>query len=296
MHEQLAGLAAASQPLRPLSECTSMELHTPHSTEVSCTDTGGVFNFSSTGVELEKEGAEAACRSVGDMDREFESVSEVCRADLESASNLDGLESRGSASPKSYTSHTSHSSLEDRPQLSHRMQPIPEAVKAAWPAEPAAIDSEEEVEDSSNLVPPDMLLKRKQVVFSESLSPGQARNNAVSPITLADILKESKTSNVNMSVEGEATDGDRESLEMNNKINFDSEKYRHAENTRPAATIDNLGQAGAGACGLAKRSKCTNVEGESKRPRMEEKNVAMEVERREGEEGRREEEEERPGR
>ena len=38
---------------------------------------------------------------------EFESVSEAGRADLESANNIDGTESRGSTCPKSYTSYSS---------------------------------------------------------------------------------------------------------------------------------------------------------------------------------------------
>ena len=99
----------------PLSECTSMELHTPHSTEVSCNDTSNVFNFNITGKMLDK-----------DEEREFESVSEVGRADLENVNNIDGMESRGSASPKSYTSH---SSLEDKVSASIRMAPIPECFK-----------------------------------------------------------------------------------------------------------------------------------------------------------------------
>merc|ERR1719331_737510 len=206
---------------------------------------GSVFNFSGTGALLDKEG-ELTCRSMGELDRanlertnlgdlerEFESVSEVCRADLESVTNLDGMESRGSASPKSYTSH---SSLEDKIPSSIRMAPIPETVKASWGSRSAgsgaSLDSGEEEEDSSNLVPPDML-KKKQVVFSESVSPGTTRNNAVSPMNVGieDFLKEHKTSNVNMNTETQA---------INNKINFDSEKYRHSENTRPLATIENL--------------------------------------------------------
>ena len=56
---------------------------------------------------------------------------------VESVSNLepningDGMESRGSASPKSYTSH---SSVEDKFPVSIRMAPIPECIKmtATW--------------------------------------------------------------------------------------------------------------------------------------------------------------------
>ena len=57
---------------------------------------------------------------------------------------------------------------------------------------------------------------------------------------------------------------DRESQEMNNKINFDSEKYRSAgENTRPATTIENLntgGEQGGQKGNNVKRTKCTNIE------------------------------------
>ena len=100
LHEQLVGVAGGRGSRRPLSECTSMELHTPHSTETSQTE-GGVFSFSQTGRALDREGEAWG-----------ESVSEVGRPnDLESVTNIDGMESRGSASPKSYTSH---SSLEDK--------------------------------------------------------------------------------------------------------------------------------------------------------------------------------------
>ena len=306
LHESSMALGVGGRPgPRPLSECTSMELHTPHSTEASCTEMGSVFNFSGTGALLDKEG-ELTCRSMGELDRanlertnlgdlerEFESVSEVCRADLESVTNLDGMESRGSASPKSYTSH---SSLEDKIPSSIRMAPIPETVKASWGSRSAgsgaSLDSGEEEEDSSNLVPPDML-KKKQVVFSESVSPGTTRNNAVSPMNVGieDFLKEHKTSNVNMNTETQAINMDRESQEMNNKINFDSEKYRHSENTRPLATIENLNTGAEGQAGekVSKRTKCTNMEAggreeEAKRARVDtgrEKNLVMEVERRE---------------
>ena len=52
---------------------------------------------------------------------DLESVS-----NLENAMNGDGMESRGSASPKSYTSH---SSLEDKFPNNIRMAPIPECIK-----------------------------------------------------------------------------------------------------------------------------------------------------------------------
>ena len=266
----------------PLSECTSMELHTPHSTEVSCNDTSNVFNFSITGKMLDK-----------DEEREFESVSEVGRADLENVNNIDGMESRGSASPKSYTSH---SSLEDKVSASIRMAPIPECIKTDWQADQgdsraslASLDSEQDEaseEDgviTSNLVPSEQL-KKKTVVFSDTVnSLGlQERNNAVSPrnvnVGIEDFYKEHKTLNVNMNNENTA---------MNNKISFDSEKFRQTDNTRPATTIENL-NTGEGSDKVAnvKRVKCTNMETEgqesdNKRIRLEgcEKNVVMETER-----------------
>jgi hypothetical protein len=62
-------------------------------------------------------------------------------------------------------------------------------------------------------------------------------------VAIEDFLKEHKTLNVNMNVvteEGQAGDG---SATLNNRINFDSEKFaRHGyqDNTRPPATIENL--------------------------------------------------------
>merc|ERR550519_1923788 len=81
-------------------------------------------------------------------------------------------------------------------------------------------------------------------------------------VGIEDFLKEHKTSNVNMNTETQAINMDRESQEMNNKINFDSEKYRHSENTRPLATIENLNTGAEGQAGekLSKRTKCTNME------------------------------------
>ena len=49
--------------------------------------------------DLERGNLERATK--GDLEPKFESVSEVCRADLEVVTNLDGMESRGSVSPKS---------------------------------------------------------------------------------------------------------------------------------------------------------------------------------------------------
>ena len=107
-----------------MSECTSMELHTPHSTEASCNEGSNVFNFSISGKMFDKESARE-----GDLDKEFESVSEVCRADLENVNNIDGTESRGSVSPKSYTSY---GSSEDKVITNIRMAPIPESIKNEW--------------------------------------------------------------------------------------------------------------------------------------------------------------------
>jgi len=303
LHEQLVGLGGRAAIL-PMSECTSMELHTPHSTEVSCTEGSTVFNFSLSGKMLDKDSESEVGRA--DLDREFESVSEVGRADLENVMNIDGTESRGSASPKSYTSH---SSLEDKIPTNIRMAPIPECMKTDWPGQEhqadsraslASLDSEQEEGSeegegaaiTSNLVPNDQL-KKKQVVFSDTVGGGlgvQERNNAVSPMNVGieDFYKEHKTLNVNMNNESHA---------MNNKINFDSEKYRHTDNTRPPTTIENLNAKLAQLSEKninVKRVKCTNMEtgglgevcgGETdnKRIRLEsrEKNMMMETERRE---------------
>jgi len=301
LHEQLVGLGGRVA-MCPVSECTSMELHTPHSTEASCTEGSTVFNFSLSGKMLDKDESEVG-RGV-DFDREFESVSEVGRSDLENVNNIDGMESRGSASPKSYTSH---SSLEDKIPTNIRMAPIPECIKTDWVSQEhqadsraslASLDSEqddgsEEGEGAaitSNLVPNDQL-KKKQVVFSDTVGGGlgvQERNNAVSPMNVGieDFYKEHKTLNVNMNNESQA---------MNNKINFDSEKYRHTDNTRPATTIENLNTGELSEKNInVKRVKCTNIEtvgfgelagGETdnKRIRLEsrEKNIMMETERRE---------------
>jgi len=303
LHEQLVGLGGRVATCPPLSECTSMELHTPHSTEVSCADGSTVFNFSLSGKMLDKDSESEVGRGV-DLDREFESVSEVGRADLENVNNIDGTESRGSASPKSYTSH---SSLEDKIPTNIRMAPIPECIKADWAGQEhhadsraslASLDSEQEEGSeegegaaiTSNLVPNDQL-KKKQVVFSDTIGGGlgtHERNNAVSPMNVGieDFYKEHKTLNVNMNNENHA---------MNNKINFDSEKYRQTDNTRPATTIENLNTGELSEKNInVKRVKCTNMEtgglgevngGETdnKRIRLEsrEKNIMMETERKE---------------
>jgi len=298
LHEQLVGIGG-KMVVCPRSECTSMELHTPHSTEASCTEGSTVFNFSLSGKMLDKDSESEVGR--GDLDREFESVSEVGRADLENVNNIDGMESRGSASPKSYTSH---SSLEDKIPSNIRMAPIPECIKTNWMEQEhadsrtslASLDSEQEDASeegegaiTSNLVPCDQL-KKKQVVFSDTVSGNfglSERNNAVSPMNVGieDFYKEHKTLNVNMN---------NESTAMNNKINFDSEKYRH-DNTRPPTTIENLNTSESSEKIVnVKRLKCTNMEtggtleigcGETdtKRIRLDsrEKNIVMETERKE---------------
>ena len=100
-------------------------------------------------------------------------------------------------------------------------------------------------------------------------------------VDIEDFYKEHKTLNVNMNNESQA---------LNNKITFDSEKYRQTENTRPSATIENLNTlSSVEKCSNPKRFKCTNMEtalaseSENKRIRLEsiEKNVVMETERRE---------------
>ena len=44
-----------------------------------------------------------------------------------------------------------------------------------------------------------------------------------------------------------------ETSSMNNKINFDSEKYRQTELVRPASTIENLNTGEAGLAGDGKK-------------------------------------------
>ena len=61
-------------------------------------------------------------------------------------------------------------------------------------------------------------------------------------VDIEDFYKEHKTLNVNMNNESQA---------LNNKITFDSEKYRQTENTRPSATIENLNT-------LSSVEKCSN--------------------------------------
>ena len=102
-----------------------------------------------------------------------------------------------------------------------------------------------------------------QVVFSDTvvstsgLAAPAERNNAVSPINVGieDFYKEHKTLNVNMNRNSETSS-------MNNKINFDSEKYRQTELVRPASTIENLNTGEAGLAGdkKVKRGKCNNLE------------------------------------
>jgi len=299
LHEQLVSYGSRGATYS-MSECTSMELHTPHSTEASCNEGSNVFNFSISGKMFDKESARE-----GDLDKEFESVSEVCRADLENVNNIDGTESRGSVSPKSYTSY---GSSEDKVITNIRMAPIPESIKNEWISCEQSAESEysrtstvstnSEHEDVSeecdtgtihtNLVSNEQL-KKKSVVFSDTVNSfaSSEKNNAFNQmnVDIEDFYKEHKTLNVNMNNEAPA---------MNNKINFDSEKYRLTENTRPSATIENLKTNGiAEKCNNSKRFKCTNVESakvsenDTKRMRLEnfEKNVMMESERKETEAG-----------
>ena len=75
LHEELvvAGSLARGAAYS-MSECTSMELHTPHSTEASCNnDTANVFSFNSDKMFDKEREAE------GDLEREFESVSQLSR-------------------------------------------------------------------------------------------------------------------------------------------------------------------------------------------------------------------------
>ena len=246
LHEQLVHTQPAAKG--PLSECTSMELHTPHSTEVSCDGKDTMFSFTDSGKLLKD------VESVSDLDRTYPGPDLETASNLEANVNGDGMESRGSASPKSYTSH---SSLEDKFPSNIRMAPIPECIKTTWNGESrasiASLDSHTTESDldlvdddsvglvTSNLVPADQL-KKKQVVFSEAslvVNGEETRNNAVSPMNVGieDFLKEHKTLNVNMNL----TEGG--SAALNNKINFDSEKFaRHGymDNTRPPTTIENL--------------------------------------------------------
>ena len=191
-----------------------MELHTPHSTEASCNnDSSNVFNFSISGKMFDKESERE-----GDLEKEFESVSEVCRADLESVNNIDGTESRGSASPKSYTSF---SSSEDKVMTNIRMAPIPETIKNEWISASEQSDSRtstasttSEQEEGSeegeagtiltNLVSNEQL-KKKTVVFSDTVNSIASQNNAFSQmnVDIEDFYKEHKTLNVNMNNEYE---------------------------------------------------------------------------------------------
>ena len=75
LHEELvvAGSLARGAAYS-MSECTSMELHTPHSTEASCNnDTANVNSFNIDKMFDKEREAE------GDLEREFESVSQLSR-------------------------------------------------------------------------------------------------------------------------------------------------------------------------------------------------------------------------
>ena len=157
-----------------------MELHTPHSTEASCNnDTANVFSFNGMNCKMFDKESERE----GYLEKEFDSVSEVGRADLENVNNVDGTESRGSASPKSYTSY---SSVEDKVPSNIRMAPIPECIKNDWVSceqsdsrtSTGSTNSEQETEGSeegeashvvSSLLSHEQL-KKKTVVFSDTVN------------------------------------------------------------------------------------------------------------------------------
>ena len=185
LHEELVAAGSLARGAAySMSECTSMELHTPHSTEASCNnDTANVFSFNNLSGNMFDKDSERE----GDLEKEFESVSEVGRADLESVLNIDGTESRGSASPKSYTSY---SSVEDKVPTNIRMASIPECIKNDWVSceqsdsrtSTVSTNSEQETEGSeegetanivSNLVTNEQL-KKKTVVFSDTVNSSVA--------------------------------------------------------------------------------------------------------------------------
>ena len=181
LHEELVAAGSLARGAAySMSECTSMELHTPHSTEASCNnDTANVFSFNGMNCKMFDKESERE----GYLEKEFDSVSEVGRADLENVNNVDGTESRGSASPKSYTSY---SSVEDKVPSNIRMAPIPECIKNDWVSceqsdsrtSTGSTNSEQETEGSeegeashvvSSLLSHEQL-KKKTVVFSDTVN------------------------------------------------------------------------------------------------------------------------------
>ena len=58
----------------PMSECTSMELHTPHSTEVSCDGKENVFSFTDSGKILKDVDSVSDLAFPGRWDRQIDMV------------------------------------------------------------------------------------------------------------------------------------------------------------------------------------------------------------------------------
>ena len=186
LHEELvvAGSLARGAAYS-MSECTSMELHTPHSTEASCNnDTANVFSFNSDKMFDKEREAE------GDLEKEFESVSEVGRADLESVNIIYGTESRGSAIP-SPTQVTAP--WRTRCQVTSGWLRFMNASRTTGSlvsrASTVSTKSEQETEGSeegevaniiSNLVTNEQL-KKKTVVFSDTV-------NSMASLGLAETL------------------------------------------------------------------------------------------------------------
>jgi hypothetical protein len=101
--------------------------------------------------------------------------------------------------------------------------------------EDSTSSSTKQHQPTSNLVAPDSLKRRENVVAAAVQADEQQINNERG-VNIEDYIKDSKTLNVNMLASGAETDTVR-----NNEINFDSEKFsRHHENVRPQETIDNL--------------------------------------------------------
>lgn len=231
LHEELR--AANNEKVNNQSECgTSMELHTPHSTEKS------------------------APLSIGWLSRHssFDNGSSEAKKVITTDSIPDEIESRGSpaGSPKSFDSH---SSIEDKVTLAIRHCPIPKEVKTGKFADEDDLDEESMdslagvcgpsiVQPTSNLIAPDNLKRANVVRFLDegtkssvnniSSGLGKSQNSCKSnaALTLSDYMKESKTLNVNVLAEDDE--------EMNNGISFDSDKFARHEKIRLREAIDNL--------------------------------------------------------
>ena len=125
---------------------------------------------------------------------------------------------------------------------------------------------------------------------STSPPPNSSSGAHIALVKLEDIMKESKTSNVNVLVKDNPT---------NNELLFDSEKYAKYEKTRLKNSVDNLSKAGVKRLKevnlLHERRGCQSVvaQGDSedddteergdlainKKIRLEEKNIQLELER-----------------